>query len=207
MLSSLFFTEGSTMAGADRFSDFLLRVRAGDQVAAAQLVKQYQPLICRVIQKRLQQSGLSRICYSMDISQSVLGNFFARISHGGFELQSPADVGKLLVTMAQNMLRDHQRHFKGERYRINGDNTKCLQNALTLGPDGSLPGQTLVNRELAQRIRDAMSDEEWRLATAWASGRSWTEIAAEWGTKPNALRMRLSRALARTRHDLGGASN
>jgi hypothetical protein len=41
------------------------------------------------------------------------------------------------------------------------------------------------------------------LADRRALGRSWADIAAEVGGKPDALRLRLSRAADRVAHDLG----
>lgn len=181
------------------FSSFLSRVRAGDQEAAAQLAREFKPVICRAIHKPLMHSGLGSVYDSMDICQSVLATFFARVTRGEFELHSPADVAKLLVTMARNVLRDHQRHFRAERHRRKEYNTEYLQNLVGMHRECSEPNEVLAQHELTEVIRQTMSHKEWRLATAWASGRTWDEIAAESGEKPNTLRMRLDRALARTR--------
>ena len=58
------------------FADFIRRIRAGDQEAAADLVRQYEPTVRRVVRFRLVDARLGAAFDSMDICQSVLGNFF-----------------------------------------------------------------------------------------------------------------------------------
>ena len=64
------------------FVDLMRRVRAGDEQASAELVRRYEPAIRVAIHVRLNDSGLRRLLDSMDICQSVLGNFFARAASG-----------------------------------------------------------------------------------------------------------------------------
>src|SRR5436309_1258690 len=85
------------------------RVRSGDAQDAAELVKQYEPEIRRVIRIHLTGSHLRRLLDSMDICQSVLANFFVRVAAGQFELEEPEHLLRLLVLMARNRLRDHAR--------------------------------------------------------------------------------------------------
>src|SRR4051794_13517688 len=91
------------------FRDLIRRVRAGDDAAAFELVRQYEPEIRRAVRIRLHDGHMQRVLDSMDICQSVLGNFFARVAVGQFELDKPAQLLKLLVTMARNKLIDKAR--------------------------------------------------------------------------------------------------
>lgn len=167
---------------------------------------EYEPVICRAIHGPLLHSGLGRILDAIDICQAVLGNFFGRVINGEFELHSQADIGRLLVTMARNLLSDYRRHYRAECLRRGKHDAKDLQNlAGNKGEDGADPHETLARRELVERLRQAMSESEWHLVMTWASGYSWEEIAAERGENPNALRMRLSRTLARARRLLSEA--
>ncbi|MGL1608738.1 hypothetical protein ACSTHC_00255, partial [Vibrio parahaemolyticus] len=52
---------------------------------------------------------MRRVYDSVDVSQSVLGSFFLRVSLGEYDLQSPEDLLKLLVTMARNKVADETR--------------------------------------------------------------------------------------------------
>src|SRR5207248_3750064 len=90
------------------FAALIARVRAGGKAAAAELVRQYEGEIRRIIRLRL-GGPLARALDSMDICQSVLGNFFVRAAAGQFDIDEPQQLLKLLVTMARNRLRDHAR--------------------------------------------------------------------------------------------------
>jgi RNA polymerase sigma-70 factor (ECF subfamily) len=58
------------------FDDFMRRVRSGDEQAAAELVRQFEPLIRREVRYQLRDRRLYRLFDSMDICQSVLASFF-----------------------------------------------------------------------------------------------------------------------------------
>ena len=49
------------MLESNTFADFVRRVRAGDEQAAAELVGQYEPLIRREVRLHLEDRRLSRI--------------------------------------------------------------------------------------------------------------------------------------------------
>ena len=66
----------------DDFVELIRRVRAGDEQASALLVHRYEPAIRIAVRARLTDPKLRRVLDSMDICQSVLGNFF--IPHSSF---------------------------------------------------------------------------------------------------------------------------
>src|SRR5580704_11799218 len=86
------------------FQVLLRRVRAGDGQAAAELVRRYEPAIRRAARVRLLDTRLNRVLDSMDICQSVLASFFVRAALGQYELETPAQLLKLLATMTRNKL-------------------------------------------------------------------------------------------------------
>ena len=92
-----------------QFDEFLAAIRRGDQNAAEELVRTYEPFIRRIIRMRLTDERLRRIFDSMDICQSIMANFFARAAAGQFNLQTPEQLRNLLVTMAINKLRSKAR--------------------------------------------------------------------------------------------------
>src|SRR5437764_4205204 len=85
------------------FPDLIRRVRGGDEAAAAELVKRYEPAIRRAVRVRL-DPRLRRVCDSMDLCQAVLGSFFVRAALGQYELETPEQLLKLLATMARKKL-------------------------------------------------------------------------------------------------------
>src|SRR5687767_6549155 len=74
------------------FEAFLRRLRGGDQGAAAELVREFEPIIRRSVRSRLAGSPLAPVLDSEDVCQSVLASFFARVAAGQFELGGPEDL-------------------------------------------------------------------------------------------------------------------
>ncbi len=178
------------------FDKFFALLRAGDGQAATELVRRYEPYLRQVIRLRLNDPGLRRVFDSLDICQSVLGEFFVRMADGRFQFQDPDRLRALLVTMALNKLVDRARH---ERRNRGG-----LPDKFDAPAQGLAPDDQVLNRELAQAIRDRLSDRECWLIDHRLQGRSWVEIAAIDGGQPAALRMMYARALARVRRQLAG---
>jgi RNA polymerase sigma-70 factor (ECF subfamily) len=183
-------------------SELLRRIRAGDGAAAAELVRLYEPELRRAVRVKLTDPRLRRVLDSLDVCQSVLGNFFVRAAAGQFELDSPRQLLGLLVTMARNKVLDHARRQQAGRRdqrRVAGD-PEALEAVADPAPS---PSQVLVGRELLERVRAGLSAEERDLADQRAAGRDWAVIAAEHGGSPEALRKKLARALDRVARQIG----
>ena len=78
------------MSADDCFQAMLLRVRAGDEDAAAEVVRRYEPALRRLIRMRLTDPHLTRLLDSMDVCQSVLANSFGGPLPGGPAVRSAA---------------------------------------------------------------------------------------------------------------------
>jgi DNA-directed RNA polymerase specialized sigma24 family protein len=65
------------------------------------------------------------------------------------------------------------------------------------------PSVMVANRELLDEARNRLTEEERRIADQRALGRGWAEIAAETGEKPDAVRIRFTRAMDRIAEQLG----
>jgi RNA polymerase sigma-70 factor (ECF subfamily) len=184
------------------FRELIGRIRAGDQAAAAELVRRYEPTIRRTVRVRLRDARLGRLLDSMDISQSVLASFFVRTALGQFDLDSPEQLLKLLAAMARHKLANQAHHHQAQcrDYR-----------RVELGPEGvgeavaPSPGpyHEAMARELLAEGRRRLSDAERRLLEMRQEGRGWADIAQELGTRPEALRMQLTRAVDRVTRELG----
>src|SRR5262245_4367601 len=88
--------------GDPPFGEFLRRVRAGDESAAVELVRRYEPALRLEIRLRLREPGLRRLLEPDDLCQSVLKSFFVRAACGQYHLDSPAKLLALLRAMARN---------------------------------------------------------------------------------------------------------
>jgi len=188
------------MAHNDDFVELIRRVRSGDEHASAELVHRYEPAIRIAVRARLTDPKLRRWLDSMDVCQSVLGNFFVRAATGQFELDRPEQLIALLATMARNRVTNHalaQRAGRRDQRRIVP--TDAADHRLVdPGPD---PSAAVDGRDLLDAVQDRLSDQERALAAQWASGDPWDEIAARTGIRPDALRVRLARALERVRRE------
>src|SRR5262245_31790823 len=99
----------------ESFRELIARVRAGDEQAAAELVRRYEPAIRRAARVRLVDTRLNRHLDSMDICQSVLASFFVRAALGQFELETPDQLLRLLATMTRNKLAGQVKSHRAAR--------------------------------------------------------------------------------------------
>jgi RNA polymerase sigma-70 factor (ECF subfamily) len=189
------------MSEVDSFQDLIRRVRAGEEEAAAALVRQYEPAIRRDVRLRLRDPRLRRMFDSMDVCQSVLGSFFVRAASGQYELNSPEQLRKLLVTMARNkLIKQVDRHCADRRdhRRLASEPVQFVDIAA-----GASPSRQVAARDLLQQAHQRLSEEERRLAELRSQGMDWAGVARELGGTAGGRRKQLDRALRRVACELG----
>ncbi|MFT3883665.1 MAG: sigma-70 family RNA polymerase sigma factor [Gemmatales bacterium] len=178
------------------FHDLLQRVRTGDEAAAFELVKSYEPQVRAAIRSRLRDPAMKRHFDSIDICQSVMASFFPRAAHGQFELHEPKQLVGLLVQMARNKLahqmRRHRQQCRDVGVEVSADASSFgeLQGA-DLPPD-----RIAMAREELERLKDRLDPEARLMADLRSEGREWTEVAEKLGGTPEARRKQFQRALA-----------
>jgi RNA polymerase sigma-70 factor (ECF subfamily) len=190
------------------FADFLERIRAGDEEAAAELVRRYESAVRIEVRMRLADSRLRRILDTMDICQSVLASFFVRAATGEYDLKRPEQLVGLLVTIARNKVAYQARRQQAQRRDHRRDVAVDRQGFEPAGVEPS-PSRVVSGRELLAELRRRLTPEELRVADLRAEGRQWAEIAAALGGTAQARRRQLARALDRvtSQLDLGGRGN
>jgi RNA polymerase sigma-70 factor (ECF subfamily) len=186
----------------ENFASFLNRVRAGDDQAAADLVKGYEPIIRRELRLRLTDPSVYRVMDDGDICQSVLASFFVRASLGQFELSDPAQLRQLLLRMARNKLARAAR-TQHTLKRGGGQTVAEAADEMSLPGDSPTASRILVGRELLEQVRSQLSEEERQVADLRAQGHDWAAIAQQLGGTPDGRRMQLTRALNRVGAALG----
>lgn len=184
------------------FSTFIRRIRSGDEQATAELVKRYEPEIRREVRLRLRDPRLRRDFDSMDICQSVLASFFVRAALGQYELDRPEQLLRLLVTMARNKLIYQVRRQRRQR-RDNRLVDEAGQEKLQTVAAGNSPSDVVAHREILQKVRERLSEEERSIADLRGQGREWAEVAARMGGTPEGRRKQLARAIERVADELG----
>lgn len=191
------------MSPDSTFAEFVARIRAGDEQAAVELVRQYEPLIRREVRLNILDERLNRVFDSMDVCQSVMASFFLRTAAGEYDLEQPAQLVGLLVRMARNKLASAvRREYQDQRdiRRTAETHPERLQGVLAAGTS---PSCVLAGRELLDRFRQGLSDEELAIVELRRDGLAWADVAAKLGGTAQARRMQLSRAVERVGRELG----
>jgi RNA polymerase sigma-70 factor (ECF subfamily) len=184
------------------FQDLIRRVRTGDEAAAAELVRRYEPAIRRAVRIRLADTRLARAFDSMDVCQSVLASFFVRAALGQYELDAPEQLLKLLATMARHKLADQVDRERAE-CRDNRRVEEGSADTREVHSRASSPSRQVAARELLEEVQRRLSPEERELVELRSQGLDWSSIAARVGGSPEALRKRLARATERIAQELG----
>ena len=187
---------------AQQFRDLIERVRHNDADAAADLVRRYEGAIRRVIRLHLRDARMRRVLDSMDICQSVMASFFVRAALGQYEIDSPEQMLRLLTSIARNKLANQANRMRAKRrdFRRQADVDDEAGFAVDEASD---PSEQASAREILEKVRERLSDDERLLAEQRALGHSWKEIAEQVGGAEAALRKKLTRALNRVMSDLG----
>jgi RNA polymerase sigma-70 factor (ECF subfamily) len=190
------------MAGNAEIEDLIARVRAGDQDAASELVRQFEPYVRRSVRIQLRDPRLRSVLDTVDICQSVMASFFARLALGQYDLHQSRQLSALLVTMARSKVATRARRADVIRRDRQGQQVlPHVLNGLTdPAPD---PRRVIASRDLLEQFHVRFEADERILSDRRAEGRSWSEIATELGGTPDALRKRLARALDRVACELG----
>lgn len=189
------------MSDESGFVELIERVRRGDEQAAAELVRRYEPAIRRAVRFRLTDAQLRRSFDSMDVCQSVLMSFFVRVASGQFDLTTPEHLLRLLTTMARNKLLNQAR----QQHAARRDN-RLLAGDIDehdLAEDSPGPHQQVAARELLREVHRRLTPEERLLVELRNQGHDWESIASRVGGNPAALRQKLHRALARVSRQVG----
>jgi RNA polymerase sigma factor (sigma-70 family) len=184
------------------FQDLIERVRARDESAAAELVRRYESAIRRVVRIHLRDARMRRVLDSMDVCQSVLASFFVRTALGQYDLDTPEQLLGLLTTITRNKLSNQANRLKALRRDVRRD--ADMGDEVDFARDlASEPSEQVSAKEILEKVRDRLSDDERFLAEQRAIGRAWKDIAADIGGTDVALRKKMTRALNRVMTELG----
>jgi RNA polymerase sigma factor (sigma-70 family) len=182
------------------FDELIRRVGSGDEQAATRLVRDFEPVVRRVVRARLRGARARCEFDSMDICQSVLAIFFVRVAAGQYDLKEPDDLIKLLLTMTRNKVAEKMRR----QHRLRRDSRRTLGGVeeLALASQDPTPSSVVAGKELLEQVRQRLSEEERQLVELRGQGLSWEEVAASQGGTAGARRNQLARALDRVAAEL-----
>ena len=184
------------MSATQEAITLLGRLRAGDAQAQAEFCEAFEPYIRREVRLRLKMDAkLSRVLDSIDVCQEVLKSFLLRTQAGEYDLQETPQLMALLKKMLRNKLSKQRRWHYAERRTLQRQQIIDPENwSAVSGHDPSV-SRVFDSQETLKAIMQQLSQEEQELAQARANGDSWNNIAERLGSTPDALRMKLGRAL------------
>jgi RNA polymerase sigma-70 factor (ECF subfamily) len=184
------------------FADFIARIRAGDQSAAEELVRSYEPLVRREIRVKMTDRRMARVFDSMDVCQSIWSSFFVRAAAGQYDLDSPQHLARLLVAMAKNKLVSQARrhHYRKRDLGRIADTGSALDKVSDNSPS---PSECASAKELFLQLQQNLTKDERQVAELRRNGLSWEAVASELGGTAQARRMQLVRAADRVIDQLG----
>jgi hypothetical protein len=179
---------------ASDFVNLLVRVRAGEPDASAQLVNEFEPILRREIRMAMEDRRLSRAFDSVDVSQSVFASFFCRARSGQFEVANIAQLSQLLAVMARNKLASRARHEKCQKRDMRRTTSIDSQLAEARSPFFD-PAESVSRTEQLEFARARLSSEVWQLLELRSNGLTWEEVAENVGGTSQARRVQVMRAL------------
>jgi RNA polymerase sigma factor (sigma-70 family) len=190
------------MSEEPTFKELIDRVRAGDNEAVRELIREYEPELRRMIRYRLTDRRLRRQFDSSDVCQSVLADFFVGTALGQFDLEEPRHLIGLLVTMARNRLTNHAKKQQARRRDVRQE--LAVDAAMLDPPDPrETPSEIVLGRDLIEQFKARLTPAERQIAARRAAGESWAEIGKATGETPDAVRMHFTRAVSRVKKELG----
>jgi DNA-directed RNA polymerase specialized sigma24 family protein len=185
---------------ARTFKEWFDRVRGGDPDAGAEFVLAFTPVVRKFVRARLARLGLLHLVDPLDVCQTVLVGFFARLTATWPPVDSTEQLTAFLLTIARNKIADEARRNAAGR-RFHQDRTADpLGNVVSPAPS---PGAVVAGNELYELARRLLTAEELELLEDRLGGAAWGAIAAHRGIPAGVLRQKLSRAVRRVRRRLG----
>jgi len=170
----------------------LQQLHAGDDSAAQELYRRYEPYLRKVVRRQLPRQLRSKFD-SQDVVQSVWAHLLRGFREADWQFAGPAQLRAFLATVTRRRLTDRVRHF-----RVAKDHERSIA---ALNPDAfpaSIPRPSEIVRadDLWERMLALCPPEHHELLRLKRQGLRLTEIAARTGMHEGSVR-RILRRLAR----------
>lgn len=187
------------------FQSLVRRMRGGDADAAEELVRLYEADLRIIARVRLFDPRLRQLVDSMDICQSIFGNFFARAYAGQFDIDSPDQLKKLLSKMVRNKVTDYARRSQAQRRKVTRElkqDVGELEGTMLIDPQPSV-ASLFAAKDIADEFRRRMTDDEQEILERRLKDLNWEEIGKAQNANADAIRKKFTRAIDRIAVELG----
>ncbi len=155
------------------FARLIDQARKGDEAAAAQLIREYQPSILRTIRRHM-AAEIRRKFDSQDFVQAVWASFF-RHRETVLNAKEPAQLASFLAAVAKNKLYDELRKRNTQKYDVNRE--QPLQDSNPSQGRKTTPSHYVMARESLEQMADGLTDRDRQILEMRIQGRTHSEIA------------------------------
>lgn len=169
----------------DSLTALLDRLCHGDEDAAEQVFREYEPYLRLVVRRMLPAKMRSKFD-SIDVVQSVWGDLLDGFREAGWRFNSPAHLRAFLVKATKHRFLDRLRQHQVEAERQESvDDDSVYQQVHAPGPR---PSQVAQADELWQEMLALCPPAHRDLLRLKRQGRSVADIAAQTGLHPSSVR-------------------
>jgi RNA polymerase sigma factor (sigma-70 family) len=184
-----------------RLEDLLRQIRDGDQDAAAEFYRTYEPHVRRVIRARMRVQGMRRASDSSDLCQVVLASILVGSAVGRYNVSDSDEMKRLLARIAANRVIDLARRaeFRKPIIPVGGHGA----DEIDVIDRGQSPTSQIALHELLEKADRLLTDDERPIAELRKEGWTWEAIGERLGKSGDAVRKSLDRAARRILLALG----
>jgi len=191
------------MANAQPLTDLIKRWQHGDRQAGEELFAHYSRRLVRVAERHLSRK-VARREGGEDVVQSVMRTFFRRCQEGGFQINRPSGLWRLLVTITVQKVRAKGRYHSAGRRDVaaEDEDDAWLTLAATHEPG---PAEVATLEDLINAMLLGLGPLHGRVLELLLQGHTVAEVAQQLGrTRQSVYRIR--EMLQRRLKDAGGAA-
>lgn len=191
------------MTDDPRLTELINRIRSGDREATGELVVRYGAEVKAAIRHTLNRGNpLGRLIHPSDILQSVM-----LLLLGATEDPARVENGRAYIEqMVNNRVLHHGR--KRESLKRGGERAVGgIEAAAGVVDPSPSPSRVLILKEQMEALLKALPPSERAVAEGRLAERTWAEIAAGTGEKPDTVQKRFQRTLDLVAGSFSGATD
>ena len=163
------------------------------------LWREFGEQLRRRARTRLRQYGLSGQAESMDICNDVMADLARRQSSGPLQCD---DVLAYVLQAIDHQVLDTFRTLARQCRDFRRIDSVPIEESQRTDQHTS-PSQIALRREVLEKVREMLNDEDRRALEMMLENRDWNEIGIALDMRPDTARMRVRRAIQRVREQLG----
>jgi RNA polymerase sigma-70 factor (ECF subfamily) len=184
--------QGPDDAAVGRLRTFLDRIRAGDELAARELLTRYEAQVRLVVRRQLPRLLRSRFD-SLDFLQSVWASFFRRLRAGPEQFEDPRFLVTFLARVARNKVIDQYRRAASRKHDMHREEPLSTIELPPgeLAADQDTASEVAEAREAFDRLRELLPVDRRGILGLKLEGLSTREIGERLGLSERTVRRAL----------------